>query len=111
MREDISWGERDPHEAEALRCLVEAEAYCRQARLKGSSKLYSKALAYADQVIASFPWSVIGHYISAVAHLKVLGDKQYAQQTYELLQTFKSEAANNLAKNLISEIEATKDIP
>ena len=111
MREDISWGERDPHEAEALRCLVEAEAYCRQARLKGSSKLYSKALEYADQVIDSFPWSVIGHYISAMAHLKALGDKKYAQQTYELLQTFKSDEAKYWAKELKHEIEATQNIP
>jgi hypothetical protein len=111
MEGSISWGERDPHEAEALRFLVEAEAYGRQARLTGSKTFYAKALEYADKVIAYFPWSVIGHYLSAVAHLQALGDKNYATHQYQLLQTFKSEEANHLAKNLINEIEATPNMP
>jgi hypothetical protein len=111
MGEDISWGERDPQDAEALRCLVDAEAYFRQAMLKGSIKLYSRALEYSEKVIQYFPWSVIAHYISAVAHLKGLGDKNYAKQKYKLLQTFKSEEANNLAKKLKIEIEGTNGNP
>ena len=89
---------------------MDAEAYFRQAMLKDSKKLYSRALTSSEKVIQYFPWSIIAHYISAVAHLKGLGDKNYAKQKYKLLQTFKSEVANNLAQKLKIEIEGTKGI-
>jgi len=108
MEDDISWGERDPHEADALRSLVDADAYLQQARLKGSKELYFRAFKYAEKVIHSFPWSGIAHYIAAVSHFRASRDKNYAQQKYHLLLTFKSKEANTLAKKLLEEIEENR---
>ena len=108
--EDISWGERDPQDAEALRCLIDAEAYFRQAMLKGSIELYSKASEFSEKVIQCFTWSATAHFISAFARLRALGDKKYAKQKYKLLRSFKSEVVNELAQKLKKEIKGLNGI-
>jgi tetratricopeptide (TPR) repeat protein len=105
---DNPWEERDPQETEALRCLVDAEAYLEKAMLNGSIELYSKALEFSKKVIEYFPECAIAHYIAAFAHLKAKGDKDYAKQRYELLLSFKSEEVKSLAIKLKEEIEGTK---
>ena len=47
MDEDICLGERNPQEAEALKCLVEAEACLGKAMLNDSIELYTKALEFS----------------------------------------------------------------
>jgi tetratricopeptide (TPR) repeat protein len=105
---DNPWEERDPQETEALRCLVDAEAYLGKAMLNGSIELYSKALEFSKKVIEYFPECAIAHYIAAFAHLKAKGGKDYAKQRYELLLSFKSEEVKSLAIKLKEEIEGTK---
>jgi tetratricopeptide (TPR) repeat protein len=105
---DNPWEERDPQETEALRCLVDAEAYLEKAMLNGSIELYSKALEFSKKVIEYFPECAIAHYIAAFAHLKAKGGKDYAKQRYELLLSFKSEEVKSLAIKLKEEIEGTK---
>jgi len=108
MPGDIFWGERDPQEGEALRCLAEAEAYFGMALLNGSITLYSKALAFSEKVIQYLPWSITAHFISAFACFKALGDKNYAKQKYKLLHSLKSEAAKELAQKLKRELEGNQ---
>ena len=108
MDEDIFWGDRNPQEAEALICLVEAEFYLSKAILDDSTDLYSKALEFSEKVIEYLPSSAIAHFISAFARLRALGDRDYAQQKYELLQSFQSEEANELAQKLKEEMEVVK---
>lgn len=110
MKVDISWEERDAQEAEALRCLVEAEAYLGIAILDDSIELYSKALEFSEKAIEYLPRSAIAHFISAFAQIKAKGDKNYAEQKYELLRSFQSEDANDLAQKLKEEIEGTKGV-
>ena len=111
MKVDIFLGERDPQEAEALRCLAEAVAYFGKALLNGSIKLYSEASEFSEKVIQFLPWSATAHFISAFACLKALGDKNYSKQKYKLLQSFRSEAANELAQKLKEEIEGPQGVP
>lgn len=59
MKEDIWLGERDPQEAEALKCLVEAEACLGKAMLNDSTELYSKALEFSEKMLECFPRCVI----------------------------------------------------
>ena len=99
MKEDIFWGERNPQEAEALKYLVEAEARLGKAILDDSIELYSKALEFSEKVSEYFPRCAIAIYFTAVAHLKALEDRDYAQEKYELIQSIKSEEANRLSKN------------
>jgi tetratricopeptide (TPR) repeat protein len=108
MHIDNSLRERDPQENEALRCLVDAEAYLGKAMLNGSIELYSKALEFSKKVIEYFPECAIAHYFAAIAHLKAKEDKDYAKQKYELLLSFKSEEVKSLAMKLKEEIEGTK---
>jgi len=105
MDAEISWGERDPQETEALRCLVDAEAYMGAAMLNGSIELYSNSLDLLEKVIEYFPQCAIAHYLAAIAQLKAKGDKDYARQKYELLHSLKSEEANAFSKKLKNEIE------
>ena len=108
MKEDICWGERIPQEAEALIYLVEAEVYLGKAMLDNSIELYLKAFEFSEKVIEYLPRSAIAHFISGFAQLKAKGDKNYAEQKYELLRSFQSEDANDLAQNLKEEIEGAK---
>lgn len=105
---DNLWGERDPQETEALRCLVDAEAYLGMAILNDFNKAYLKALQLSERVIQHFPRCATAHYFAGLAHLKATGDKNFAKQKYELLTSLESEEANILAKKLIDKIEETK---
>ena len=104
-----SFGARNPQETEALIYLVEAEFYLGKAILDDSFELYSKALELSEKAIEYLPRSSIAHFISAFACLRALGDRNYAQQKYELLRSFESEEANELAEKLKEEIELVKD--
>jgi tetratricopeptide (TPR) repeat protein len=104
---DNPWEERDPQETEALRCLVDAEAYLGEAMLNGSIELYSRALEFSEKVIEYFPECATAHYFAAFACLKAKGDKNYAKQTYETLQSFRYEEANTWAIRLKDVIEKT----
>ncbi len=73
-----------------------------------STELYSKALEFSKKIIEYFPRSAIAHFISAFARLRALGDKDYAKRKYELLRSFESEEANELAQKLKEEIEVVK---
>ena len=110
MEMDISWGERDPQEAEALRCLVDADAYLGKAMQNGSIEFYSRASEFSEKVIQYLPWSATAHFISAFARLRALRDKNYAKQKYKLLRSLKSKSANELAQKLKEEIEEPKGI-
>jgi hypothetical protein len=108
MAAEITPGERDPQEAEALKCLAEAEAYLHHARLNDSKNLYARALEYAERVLQYLPWSVFAHYICAVAHFRGSDDRDYANQKYRLLLTVESEEANSWAQKLKDELEGTQ---
>jgi hypothetical protein len=109
MKEDICLGERDPQEAEALICLLEAEIYLGKAMLNDSTELYSKALEFSEKVLECFPRCAIAHYFAAVAYLKVKGDKNYAKQKLDLPQSIKSNDADTLAQKLKEEMGIAKD--
>jgi hypothetical protein len=99
------WEERDPQEAEALKCLVDAEACLGRAMTNGSIEVYTKALEFSEKTIECLPQCALAHYIAAVAQLKIKGDKNYAKQKCKLLRSINSEMANTLARKLTSEIE------
>ncbi len=108
--EDIFLGERNPQETEALKCLVDAEACLGMAMVNDSIELYYKALEFSEEVIIYFPDCAIAHYFAGIACLKCKGDQNYARQECELLQSFKSDDADALAKKLKEEIERTKAV-
>jgi hypothetical protein len=111
MGKDTLWGERNLQEAEALKCLVEAEACLGKAMLNNSTELFSKALEFSEKVPECFPRCVIAYYFAAVAHLRVKGDKDYAKHNCDVLQSIKSDDADTLAQKLKEQMGIAKDFP
>lgn len=100
---------RDAQEAEALKCLVEAEACLGKAMLNNSTELYLKALEFSEKVLKCFPRCAIAHYFAAVAHLKVKGDKNYAKHKCDVLQSIKTDDADTLTQKLKEQMGIAKD--
>jgi hypothetical protein len=101
-------GGRDPQEAEGLKYLVDAEACLGEALLNGSIELYTRALEFSERAIECLSQCATAHYFAALAQLRIKGDKNYAEQKCELLQSFNSEMANTLVRKLKDEIERIK---
>jgi hypothetical protein len=63
---------------------------------------------FPDWAIECLPQCATAHYFAAFAQLRIKGDKNYAKQKCELLQSFNSEMANTLVRKLKAEIERIK---